>query len=195
MKRTALTPEHEEWLIEAAKADLEAFVQPACRQTRLYRAYLPRVYRYFFFRVSDHPTAEDLTSAVFEKVLTELESYQPERGPFGAWLFAIVRHAWADEHRRLRARGEPISLEETEEVPSDQRGRDELFLRQEWRRRLDAAIATLPPREQEIIALKFGNGLTNREIAPILGLSETNVGTIVYRAVRKIRDRIKEENA
>jgi RNA polymerase sigma-70 factor (ECF subfamily) len=53
--------------------------------------------------------------------------------------------------------------------------------------RLTALLATLPDRDRELLSLKYGAGLTNRAIARITGLSESNVGTIVHRAVQALR--------
>jgi len=56
---------------------------------------------------------------------------------------------------------------------------------------LQVCLAGLPQQEQEIISLKFGAEMNNRQIAKVLGLSESNVGTKLYRAVRKLRDSFK----
>jgi RNA polymerase sigma-70 factor (ECF subfamily) len=55
--------------------------------------------------------------------------------------------------------------------------------------RLRMAILALPEREQDLIAMKYGADLTNREIAKITGLSETNVGSILHRTVNKLREK------
>lgn len=67
---------------------------------------------------------------------------------------------------------------------------EEQLLRRERFRELYSALAALPEREQEIIALKFAGRLTNRQIAAVLNLSETNVGTTLYRAMHKLRERL-----
>ncbi|MGE5138842.1 MAG: RNA polymerase sigma factor, partial [Rudaea sp.] len=53
--------------------------------------------------------------------------------------------------------------------------------------RLALLLARLSPRQRELLALKYGAGLTNREIARLLDLSESNVGTILFRAVQDVR--------
>jgi len=54
---------------------------------------------------------------------------------------------------------------------------------------LSQLLATLPDRERELIALKYGSDLTNRAIAKITGLSESNVGTILHRVVGRLREK------
>jgi len=50
------------------------------------------------------------------------------------------------------------------------------------------AVASLRPRDREIVALKFGAGLSNGELARVLGTSESNAGTLVHRAMTKLRE-------
>ena len=60
--------------------------------------------------------------------------------------------------------------------------------------RVLAALETLDDRGKEIVTLKFFSGMTNRVIATLTGLTESNVGVILYRSVRKMRDHFKEVN-
>ena len=53
--------------------------------------------------------------------------------------------------------------------------------------RLSRLLAGLPERERELVALKYGSGMTNRAIAKATGLSESNVGTILHRTVGQLR--------
>jgi RNA polymerase sigma-70 factor (ECF subfamily) len=57
---------------------------------------------------------------------------------------------------------------------------------------LRSCLSLLGQTEKEIVSLKFASDMNNRQIAGILGLSESNVGTIIYRAVRKLRDGFTE---
>ena len=85
-------------------------------------------------------------------------------------------------------------MEEIAELPSKEGGPlERQVIKQERVQRLRLHLQTLSDREQEIIALKFAGGLKNRQIAEILGLSPGNVGTILYRAMRRLRRRLTEE--
>jgi RNA polymerase sigma-70 factor (ECF subfamily) len=66
---------------------------------------------------------------------------------------------------------------------------EETVVRQSDASRLASLLAELPDRERELVALKFGAGMTNRAIARATGLTESNVGTIVHRAVETLRGR------
>ena len=86
-----------------------------------------------------------------------------------------------------------MSLEEREvDVASSDPLPEETVIQSEEQRQVQALVAQLPAEDQEIISLKFGSGLNNRQIAKTLGLSESNVGTRLYRAVRKLRESFLE---
>ena len=71
----------------------------------IYDHYFPRVYNYVRYRVRDLDLTDELTSLIFERALTRISTFQPEKAPFGAWLFAIARHAIQDHFRAERRRG------------------------------------------------------------------------------------------
>ena len=149
----------------------------------VYAEQLPRVYNFFRYRLRDEALAEDLTAATFEKAWRARESYRRDLAGFATWLLAIARNVAADHHR---ARREHAPLEEAEEV-SAPGSPEEDNARASDGERLRALIARLPDRERELLALKYGAGATNRAIAKLTGLSESNVGTIVYRIVQTLR--------
>lgn len=152
----------------------------------VYHHYLPRVYKYMRYRVGDINDAEELTSQVFERVLTKIDSYRPERGPFAGWLFAIAHNTVVD-YLRTRKHYAQVSMEVVSRRAYDGIGPEDIVIYNESRERLLAALSGLTDRERDIIALKFSAGLTNRTIADISGLSESNVAVILYRAVRRLR--------
>jgi len=160
--------------------DKETFV-------RLYEEYMPKVFRYMNYRVNDISVAEDLTSAVFEKVLTRLTSYRLDKASFSTWLFTIARNTVID-HYRTFSKKQTVPLDKAAEMSAANSSPEEEFSRKEERQRLKVCLAVLSAQEQDIVSFKFASELTNRQIANMIGLSESNVGTILYRAVRKLRD-------
>ena len=157
----------------------------------LYKQFMPRVFRYISYQVGDVHLAEDLTSEVFEKALTGFGSYRSDKASFFTWLMSIARHTVIDHYRASR-RGQTIPLEEAAELSSKSASPEEEAIRKEELQRLQTYLAELPQQEREIISLKFGAELTNRQIAGMLSLSESNVGTILYRTVRKLRNSFGE---
>ena len=148
----------------------------------LYRRTFPRVYAYVASLLRDRSAAEEVTAQAFERAYRRRSSYQPGRGSVEAWLFGIARNAALDELRRRRRRARL----ESDPPPEDPGAREEAegVLR---RAVVRAALASLDPRERDLIALKFAGGLSNAEIARVLGTSESNAGTRLHRTVEKLR--------
>ncbi|MFH1146924.1 MAG: sigma-70 family RNA polymerase sigma factor [Pseudomonadota bacterium] len=155
---------------------------------RLYEEYVPKIFQYVNYRVGDKTAAEDLTSDVFSKALTNFAKYDPGKAAFSTWIFSIARNTVIDYYRK-RGREQKLQNRETEYgATSFSASPDVELLRSEEARKLHDCLSLLKPAEQELISLKFSGEMTNREISKITGLSESNVGTILCRAMRKLRD-------
>ena len=148
----------------------------------IYQAELPRVLNFFRYRVRDLAAAEDLTATTFEKAWTVRDRYRDE-GKFSAWLMTIARNV-ATDYDRTRRHHLPLDVAIEREVRPEPGAALEI---EEQRARLRSLVATLPPHHQELIALKYGAELTNREIARTTGMSESNVGTTLHRLVAELR--------
>lgn len=155
----------------------------------LYSAHIDAIFNYALFRVGDRALAEDLAADTFERAWRARHRYRPDRADFTAWLFTIARRVVIDGQRR-RARRPLADLDDRQPdrnpLPEDQLETNE---RRSYLRRL---VQALDPQAQELIALKFGAGMTNRRIAQVLGKSETAVGSALYRAIQKLRAQWEE---
>ncbi len=151
---------------------------------RLYRSSRDDVYAYVASLLRDAPAAEEVTAAAFERAYRKRNRFDPQRGEPRAWLFGIARNAALDELRRrgrqAELTAEPADLESL--APNEGAEHSERKLA------VSAALEHLEPRERELIALKFFAGLENREIARVLGISESNAGTKLHRAMTKLRE-------
>jgi RNA polymerase sigma factor (sigma-70 family) len=149
----------------------------------LYRATVDDLYAYVATLVRDRPAAEDVVAATFERAYRRLRSYDPQRGSERQWLFGIARNAALDELRRRRRvatlAAEPGAPEPALDPEADDPAR---------RATVRAALAALDPRDRELVALKFFSGLDNAEIAGVLGISPSNAGTRLHRAVQRLRE-------
>jgi RNA polymerase sigma-70 factor (ECF subfamily) len=151
-----------------------------------YREYLPRVLNFVRLRVPDEAAAQDLTAATFEQAFRKIDQLRSPEA-FGGWLFRIARNEIGQYYRRRRPQA---SLDALLELPDRGETPHQAAARREELATVLAAIAELSSREQEIVALKFAAGLSNREIAQAMNLSDSNVGVILFRAIRKVRDRL-----
>jgi RNA polymerase sigma-70 factor (ECF subfamily) len=155
---------------------------PAGAFEALYRETVDDVFAYVATLVRDRGVAEDVVAAAFERAYRRLDSYDPRRGSRRQWLFGIARHAALDELRR-RGRVAALAAEPGADEPAADEGDDTVR-----RATVRAALAALEPRDRELVALKFFAGLDNAEIAGVLGISPSNAGTRLHRAVRRLRE-------
>ncbi len=148
----------------------------------LYRSSRDDVYAYVATLLRDRAAAEDVTALAFERAYRRRRTFDRRRGEERAWLFGIARNAALDELRRRRRLAtlvtEPADVGDPAEDLADRALR---------RTAVRAALAGLPARDRELVALKFHGGLTNAELAGVLGVSESNAGTMLHRAMEKLR--------
>ncbi len=154
----------------------------------LYSALLPRVYNFFRYRVGHGPEAEDLTALTFQKAWQARAKYRRDKAAFSTWLFTIARHVAVDHYRSRRVH-QP--LDRVLEVAGGAEADEASVLRSDLDK-LGRLLADLPERERELIALKYGAEHEHRDIARIMGLRESNVGTILHRTVAALRSRWQE---
>jgi RNA polymerase sigma factor (sigma-70 family) len=151
---------------------------------QLYRESFDGVYALAAGVLRDRSAAEDATSAAFERAFRERGRFDSRRGTPRAWVFGIARNTIVEEWRRRERRRskiaegiDPESLHRTGHGGEDERSRV-----------VAGAVEGLCARDRELIALKYYAGLSNIEIAQVLGISETNVGTRLHRVMLKLRE-------
>lgn len=155
----------------------------ALRFEELYRSSRDDVFAYVAGLLRDRSAAEDVTAAAFERAFRKRAKFDPKRGEPRAWIFGIARNAALDE---LRRRGRQAEM--TTEPPDEMQPSPEDLADRGIRRSIvSAAFEKLTPGERELISLKFFAGLSNAEIAQVIGASETNAGTKLHRTVTKLR--------
>ncbi len=149
----------------------------------VYAEQLPRVYNFFRYRMGNDAVAEDLTSRTFEKAWAARARYRRNVAGFSTWLISIARNVATDHLRTLRPH---LPLEAADDVAAARTPHDDVALDSDLAR-LGTLLQKLSQREQELVALKYGAEATNRAIAELTGLSESNVGTILHRVVQMLR--------
>lgn len=147
----------------------------------LYRSCGADVYAYVASLLRDRTAAEDVTALAFERALRKRRSFDRARGAERAWLFGIARNAALDELRRRSRTAALVGDPPDDAVASDEPDSDR-------RATVRAALETLEPRDRELIALKFHGGLSNAEIAKVLGVGASAAAMRLHRAVTKLRE-------
>jgi len=167
-----ITDEHDERaLIEAAQADPARFGE-------LYDRNFHRIYAYVIRRTGSRTEAEDITSQVFERALSNLARFEWRGVPFVAWLYRIAAHALVDRRREI----ERDSSEPPPEVP-DARESEEI----ERRAMIFQLVERLPEVQRRVIEMRFVDQKSIREIASELDRSEGAVKQLQLRALENLR--------
>ena len=151
---------------------------------QLYRSSAADVYAYVASLLRDRTAAEDVTALAFERAFRRRALFDVRRGTPRSWLFAIARNAALDELRKRRRTGALLheiadpstELEDLDSELSERR----LLVRE--------GLASLEPRDREVILLKFVGRLSNAELARVLRCSESNAGTRLHRAIERLRE-------
>jgi RNA polymerase sigma factor (sigma-70 family) len=156
----------------------------------LFRECAADVHAYAISLLGDSAAAEDVTALAFERLYRSRGRLDARRGTPRAWLFTIARNAALDELRR-RKRRPHVQLEHEPTAETTTTTAEQLE-RVERRASVRDALVALPPREREAVLLKFHGQLSNGELAEALGISASNAGTLVHRALTRLRERCAE---
>jgi RNA polymerase sigma-70 factor (ECF subfamily) len=159
-----------------------------------FRDYREPVYRYVRFRVATREVAEDITSEVFMKALRSLSRYDHRRSAPQTWLLRIAKNAVTDHLRALRRRGSlHVSLDRVPDLVSSAPSQEERLLREERLQRVFNGLSALREADQEILSLRYGAGLGNKEIAGSLGITPNAVAVRFHRALERLKAQVLEE--
>jgi RNA polymerase sigma-70 factor (ECF subfamily) len=176
--------ENEDLLIQRAKRDAEAFGE-------LYERYVDRIYNYIFYRVGDTAEAEDLTARVFYQALGSIGAYKSRGVPFVAWLYRIAHNLVANWYRD-RSRHKNVRLDDIATLPAHGDSPHQRAEQNEEARILLGAIRRLPARQQELLILKFSEGLSNEEIGRIMGCTEGAIKALYHRTLVALRKELRD---
>lgn len=170
-------------------ADLVELAKNGRREAfgELYERYAEKIYSYVYFRTGNHHDAEDLTARVFFRAMAHIESYTERGVPFQAWLYRIAHNLVANWHRD-QGRRRIIPLDEfiASSIKSD--SPDKQAEESEERAALTRAIRRLPEERQQLLALKFVDGLSNIEIGEIMDRTEGAIKSLYHRTLIALRD-------
>lgn len=158
----------------------------------LYERHVQRVQRYVFSQVTHRAEVEDLVSTIFFRALTKIDTFQPERGSFTTWLFAIARHAVQD-HRRLTMGRRLLPLESAAELEEPQAGPETLAVRHERRDAVRRAFDACTPEQRDALALRYLAELSFAEVAGALGKTEPAAKMLVRRGLEALRQELERE--
>jgi len=176
LEPTSLLPDEEtDWIAAAQSGDRSAFAP-------LVERYWDRLYRWLFHLTRNRHAAEDLTQETFLKALAALNSFRPGSN-FQAWVFRIGHNNFVNRKRAERRTRGPLP----EDLPAPLTGLGEAST--EWRESLDLvnrAVAALPEDFRSALLLRVEEGLSFREVAKVMGITEETARWRVFKARQKL---------
>lgn len=183
IKRFETDPDEE--LAHRARTDRDA-------QAQFYLRHREAVFRYLRARCRDEDVALDLTASCFEKALAALARYESRGAGVRAWLFQIARNAATDHdrHRRPLLPFWPMNTDQRSYDP----GPEEIAITRDEAARLRRRLLDLPTIQRDALALRYGAGLTGREIAAVIGKSEEATQKLVSRALARLKEAYRAED-
>lgn len=151
---------------------------------RVYAEHAQRLYGFLVYRTGNRELAEDLLSDTFEAVYRTGTRFDRRKGKETTWLYTIAVNKLRDHARRQAAEARAV-VRLAAQAPET--SLDAEFGRIEDRDELLCSLAVLSDEEREAVSLRYGGGLSLREIARVTGEPMTTVEGRVYRALRKLR--------
>jgi len=173
--------EQEKKLIREAQKDAKKFGE-------LYEAYYDAIFGYVFRRILHRETAEELVSNVFFRAMQKLWQFRWQQKPFGCWLFRIANNEMNRYFRQYRP--PTVDFYEIRDVLAEKdSGFEQRYAAFE---RIHQAMQQLPLREQTLLALRYFERKTIKEISLIVNISESNTKTRLHRSKQKIKHYLEE---
>ena len=176
---------HEKEWIRQARHDPEAF-------RHLFDLYHDRIFNYALRRTCNVAFAKDVTANTFLHALENIRHYERRGVPFYSWLYRIATNE-VNQFYRKRKRFVALTPEHEDTLKSED-GADCELLAEEAKHvedarflRIHAILTRLKPKYQAVIALRYFENLSIREIASILDISEENVKIRIHRGLNMIR--------
>jgi RNA polymerase sigma-70 factor (ECF subfamily) len=172
----------------ATRGDRDAY-------SALYERYVDKIYKYIYYKVGDQSEAEDLASQTFLKAWDAIADYEWRNYPFGAWLFRIAHNLVVDYHR---ARRENVSLDESTPQLEHKATRyevrpDRMMAQYLAEGRIRQAVERLTEEQQQVLVLRFYEGLDTGEVAEIMGKRRGAIRGLQFRALSALRDLLERE--
>lgn len=157
--------------------------------TKIYDDYSDRIYRFIYYKTYNREIAEDIMSATFLKAIEKQNSYRSRKGDIGPWLFTIARNLTIDHYRKNRIHlniNDIWDLSTYEDVAVDTENRILLEELKEYLGKLKAA-------QREVIIMRIWMDMPYREIAGVLGKSESSLKMMFGRTIKLLKNQMSEK--
>ncbi len=174
----AIADHRERSLIDRARAmDADAWDE-------LYSLHYGSIQRYALFRLNDPAAADDIAAEVFLEAVRGIGRYRYRGVAFRAWLYRIAHNLTADYRRRIATRQDHESAADggTEQLPCA-----DFVPALEQERDIRAAVSLLTDEQQQVVILRFFEGLSLAETAEATGRKAGAIKSLQHRALERLR--------
>ena len=158
---------------------------------KIYLEYREKVFRYVRGKVASTADAEDVTSEIFLKVLSSLNSYDEEKSTLSTWIYTITHNTVCNYYRERSKRA--LSLDENALCSDTDDGVVAEIENEILKENLAIALETLTEREQDIIVLYYYHEIPFRDIAVKMGITYTNAKFIKHNAIKKLKSKMQND--
>lgn len=151
--------------------------------TELYERYIQRIYDFVYFKTHHQQTAEDITSQAFMRMIEKIDTFNPKKGAFSAWLHRIARNLIIDHYRAAKPTeniDDVWDISDSTDVQSDV----DITLKTDA---VKEFLTTLNAKQREVILLRLWHGYTFAEIASVMDMTEAACKMQYKRGVDTVR--------
>ena len=170
---------------------MEYHIQTEAGFEEMYQEYFPKIYNYIFYHILSREDTEDLVSDIFFKVAKHKDAYDMQKAGFGTWIFSIAKNTLTDFYRKKKIEsvsydeaGPAVMIEFEQQLEQITSGKRKVIFRE---------LAQLKEKERMVIYYKFFRNYNNRQIAMVLDMNESTVGTVLSRSLKKLRNDTLQE--
>ncbi|MBQ8171526.1 MAG: sigma-70 family RNA polymerase sigma factor [Oscillospiraceae bacterium] len=160
----------------------------------MYHEYFPKIYNYIFYRILSREDTEDIVSDIFLKVAKNARSFDPDRANFATWIYNIAKNTLTDHYRQKKVMC--VSYEDADVASIADVEAQLKQINSDRRKVIFKELSLLKEKERLVIYYKYFEGYSNRQIADLLDMNESTVGTVLSRSLKKLRtDNMLELNS
>ncbi len=176
----------DELLTRLRRKDAQAVIE-------VYEQYFSPLYQYARLKTGDKALAQDIVSEVFVKLIEVLGKPSAPRESLGGWLFSVARHLIARTYGKNR---KLVTADLEEWMPAPPESNPEIHLGDMLPlNRVRHALLMLTADHQEVLILRFGQRLSLKETADVMGKSTSAIKSLQFRAVETLRGILIEPEA
>jgi RNA polymerase sigma-70 factor (ECF subfamily) len=175
--------------VDDAALRVRAIALEPAALSEIYDTYAGKIYSYIYHRTGDGEAAEDLTGDVFVRMIEAIRDDRSWNTSLQGWLYRIAHNLVVDHFRRQSKRDGPQLDERWMAAEQPAHTFEGLYHSAQLRN----AMRYLTEEQQQVIVLKFAEGLSNVEVAEVLGKTEGAIKALQHRGLATLRRAVGDQ--